>query len=394
MPNEARAPCPELNSILARAEQFEATTVLIDPTPEGARVRSRVDDVLCDAAELNQEQANQVLGNLRAAGGPGQDDRLPFDALITAQRSTGIETWAVTAVPGRHGLRYCLKPYRRPRLVFDLDRLGLDAAQVALLRGTFDQHRPGVVVLAGPYWSGKCTTIYSMLRELRDRNLSVATAEWEFRGELPGINQGLVNTEKGLTLDSWCRTLVRADADVIYLGAIDECTAAAEEAFKTVLTHWRRVFTVLHCHTAISVLPRLMNMWVEPWLAAQGIALVQGQRLLRRLCDRCKVAVMPPQRLLAEFRLDDLGGGHEFCGPSGCEACGGTGFRRMVLAAETYVPSEQFRAAVVERADLRTLSRLATADGMVTMRKRGLLLAARGVTSLEEVLLRTPADES
>jgi type IV pilus assembly protein PilB len=244
----------------------------------------------------------------------------------------------------------------------------------------------GAILVTGPTGSGKSTTLYATLNQINSPERNIITVEDPVEYRLAGINQVQVNNRAGLTFASALRSILRADPDVVLIGEVRDRETAVI-AIEAALTG-HLVLTTLHTNDAPSSLPRLVEMGVEPYLAASAIDCVVAQRLLRKLCVKCKERYKPDQPELEqagypEFLWDDI---DELFRPVGCSVCAKTGFRGRLGIYEIMPVSEDIERMVVERASSDEIKRSAAGDGMIQLREDGLEKVRTGVTSIQEVL--------
>jgi type IV pilus assembly protein PilB len=248
-------------------------------------------------------------------------------------------------------------------------------------------HKPyGAILVTGPTGSGKSTTLYATLNQINSPDRNIITVEDPVEYRLAGINQVQVNNRAGLTFASALRSILRADPDVVLIGEIRDRETAVIAIEASLTGHL--VLSTLHTNDAASSLPRLVEMGVEPYLAASAIDCVVAQRLLRKLCVKCKEPYKPEKSELQEvgfpeFILDEI---EELMRPVGCSACAKTGFRGRLGIYEIMPVSEEIERMVVERDSSDNIKRSALSDGMILLREDGLEKVRTGVTSIQEVL--------
>jgi type IV pilus assembly protein PilB len=266
-----------------------------------------------------------------------------------------------------------------------LDDLGFLPANLERFETAYKQPY-GTILVTGPTGSGKSTTLYATLNIVNEESKNVITVEDPVEYRLPGINQVQVNTKAGLTFAAALRSILRSDPDIVLVGEIrdrETATIAVEAALTGHL-----VLSTLHTNDASSTPTRLVEMGVEPFLVASALDCIVAQRLARRLCPKCRQAYQPsPAELIAagwhEDELDDL---PELFRPVGCQACGKTGFYGRFALHEVLLVSEDVERLIVDRGHSEDIKKVATAQGMLTLRQAGLIQVRAGVTSVEEIL--------
>ncbi|MDH3223854.1 MAG: GspE/PulE family protein, partial [Gemmatimonadota bacterium] len=282
----------------------------------------------------------------------------------------------------------------RDRSIVKVSQLGFQPRVEALLSENVLRASSGLVLLVGPTGSGKTTTLYSFVDHANDPSRKVITCEDPVEYVMDGIVQCSVDVRAGRTFAASLRSIVRQDPDTIVVGEMRD-RETASLAIEAALTG-HKVFSTFHTEEAVGAFVRLLEMGLEPFLVSSTVSAVIAQRLVRRLCPRCKVPVRPK---LAELRFLNLTRAEtqeaELCGPVGCKDCGGTGYKGRMGLHEVVVPTDAFRQAVLDRASTSELRLLARElSGFVSMQEDGLLKAMTGLTSLAEIIENAPRDST
>ena len=349
-----------VQSLLERACEMGASDLHIEPDTASVTVRARRDGVLVPLESLPAEMGPRLVGRLKAlADLLAYRTDVPQEGRIAADRSgVGVEV-RVATYPTLFGERAALRFDSPDAAQLRLDALGLPAAALAGLRAAIE--RPdGVVLLTGPSGSGKTTTLYACMRHVVAQvpHRSIVTVEDPVERRIEGVTQTQVAPAAGLDFSRALRSLLRQDPEVLLVGEIRD-RETASVALEAGLTG-HLVASTIHAGTAPQVFARLCDMGVEPFVLTTAVRGVLAQRLLRRRCDRCS--------------------------PSpACPACGGTGLRGRVLVAEWLPVLPALKAAIHARADGDALAAAARDGGFRTLRDEALDLAARGLTTVEEV---------
>jgi len=382
-----------LVEILIKARDVGASSIDIEPGSNGSAVRFRVDGALHDISTLPLSEHSSLADTVKEHAKLNiHEKKRPQDGIIEFNGPELTERYVVSVFPGLPGDRICISPYGRRTIDFDLDRLGFESEVLNIWKQQLQSNRPSLIVVAGPTNSGKNTTIYSALLEMRKRNLTVATAEYEQRTVLPGVHQVIADVEIGMDFATIGRAFLRNDVDVIFLRDLDDYVTA-EIAFKAVLDRNKVVFTAMHCHNAISTVERLINMRIDPWLVTEGVSIIQAQRLLRTLCPNCKEVVQVPHETLVNSGMDiTLAKNSVVYRPKGCSQCYNLGYRGMTLVTETFRMTEASARRILQFDERRYLKDCAVEEGMQTLRHNALRKMREGLVSLDDVLLRTPSD--
>lgn len=310
--------------------------------------------------------------------------RVPQDGSFKLNFNGVQAEFRMSTLPSAFGEKIVLRVMSSAAVNNDLSKLGIPETQLRMLRDSIT--RPdGLVLVTGPTGSGKTTTLYAALNELNDISVSVFTAEDPIEGTLQGVTQCQVNPSVGYSFASILRSLLRQDPDVILVGEIRD-QETAEISIKAALTG-HLVLSTLHTNCAVSTIQRLLNMGVQPYLITTSVNCVVAQRLVRRVCQHCKVQVNVPQELLKKLGAGAhvLDNGVAWHG-KGCEHCRNLGYSGRAPLYEVLIPDDQFRQMILEGASKDDLKSYAVRAGMITLRRAGLDLVRAGVTSIEEVL--------
>ncbi|MGH7900678.1 MAG: GspE/PulE family protein, partial [Thermodesulfobacteriota bacterium] len=277
-------------------------------------------------------------------------------------------------------------------LQLDLTKLGFEEEQLSIFR--YSLHKPhGMVLITGPTGSGKTTSLYSGLMELNSTDINISTAEDPVEYSLPGVNQVQVHEEIGLTFAACLRSFLRQDPDVILVGEIRDYETA-EIGIKSALTG-HLVLSTLHTNDAPSSITRLLNMGVEPFLVTASLNSVVAQRLVRKVCNDCRIEfdVSPqvlidlgvPPKEISEFAVYKGSG-------NGCKACLGTGYKGRIAVFEVMLITEELKDFILSGASATEIKREAIRQKMKTLRQSALSKLKQGVTTIEEVVRNTAPD--
>ena len=370
-----------VNRLIAEAVDARASDIHLEPTDDSLVVRFRIDGMLREMHRLPQAIRNAVIARIKVVAGLDiAERRLPQDGRMRlAVRGHEIDLRVATAA-SIHGESAVLRILDRSKLALDFVTLGFDDALAQGLRAAI--HRPhGIVLVTGPTGSGKTTTLYAALAELNGVERKLLTVEDPIEYRLPGVVQTQVQPGIGLTFASALRSFLRQDPDVIMVGEIRD-TETAEIAVQAALTG-HMILSTLHTNTAAGAVGRLIDMKVEPFLLASVLAGVLAQRLVRRLCDDCRTPYVPDKTTRHDLELPKKA---EFFHPVGCASCNGTGYRGR-LALFEFIPVDAVLARLIlDRVDTRVIEDAAHAAGHRSLIQDGIAKAARGLTSIEEVL--------
>ncbi len=389
-----------VNTVILVGIQQRASDIHFDPTGDDrVRVRLRVDGVLRDfdppksvcTAKPPDVPHSQIAARIKTmAGMDVSQNLLPQDGRIKIQIAGRAHDLRASSLPSLHGERICLRILPTgDSSMLDLERIGLledDAEKVRALC----ERNSGIVLAAGPTGSGKTTLFYSMLKTIdRDRRL-VISVEDPVEHEIAGVAQTEIRPQIGRTFPQMIRHIFRQDPDVILIGEIRD-PETANLCVQVAMTG-HLVLTTLHAETAPGGVKRLLDMGLEPFMVNSTVAGVISQRLVRVLCEECKEECEPPLHSLPPEAADIVAGMEEgaFFSPRGCDRCTGSGYRGLTAIHEILIPDDRFKEAVASAARPGELRKAAQTAGMRSMLACGLEKAARGITSVQEVIRVQP----
>lgn len=384
------APVVELvNDIFSMALEERASDIHIEPEAETFDIRYRIDGVLHTRRTLPKQRYYAVASRIKLVSGINiAERRLPQDGRI-GMRVIGQDLDVrVSSLPGVHGESLVMRLLPKEREDLQLDRLGLQPDHLQLMR-VLARRPHGIILVTGPTGSGKSTTLYATLDESNDGQRKIITVEDPVEVQMPHLTQVQVLSDIGLTFAKALRSILRQDPDVIMIGEIRDLETA-EIAVQSALTG-HLVLSTLHTNDALSAFTRLIDMGVEPFLAATPVIAVQAQRLVRRLCTHCSEPTTEPAKYAkqaAHWSLKALGQElpAQWRIAKGCSYCQGTGYRGRLGIYELIEVSEDLRELVMQGASLPKLREQALAEGYRDMFLDGLVKARAGLTTVEEVL--------
>lgn len=380
-----------VNEILIEAVNERASDIHIEPEEHGLRIRYRIDGLL-QMQKLPPEIIRfqsaiisrlKIMSRLNIA-----EKRLPQDGRIKMRLNTREIDVRVSIIPMIHGEGICLRLLDKSRMVFNLANVGMDSEIYGIFRQIIDQPH-GIVLVTGPTGSGKTTTLYSALNEIKDEATKIITVEDPVEYHNEGISQIQVHSKIGLTFGASLRSILRHDPDVILIGEMRDLETA-ESAIQAALTG-HMVFSTLHTNDAPSAFTRLIDMGVEPFLVASTVEGVMAQRLVRTICKDCKAEYEPDlKELPSDFPVDKVN--KVLWKGAGCRACHQTGFRGRTGIHELMVTGESIREMCVQRLNSMAIRNQALKEGMITLRQDGWRKVLKGITSIEEVARVTKGD--
>lgn len=378
-----------INNLLADAVNRGASDIHIEPYEHSLRVRYRIDGVLQEmmSPPVRMKAALtsrvKIMADLNIA-----ERRVPQDGRIKIKMGANrVIDFRVSTLPTLFGEKIVLRILDKGNLTFDLEKLGFDPEPLKHLMHAISQPY-GIVLVTGPTGSGKTTTLYSALSKVNQIGVNVITAEDPVEYNLGGINQVQIREEIGLTFAATLRAFLRQDPNIIMVGEIRDAETGSI-AIKAALTG-HLVLSTIHTNDAPSTINRMIDMGLQPFLVASATNLIQAQRLVRRVCSRCKARHQYPPHLLLEAGLseEEVEEG-QFSIGRGCDECRETGYRGRVGLYEVMPLSTTLKKLVTDEASTAEIRDRALQDGLVTLRRDGLNKMKRGLTTLEEVLRET-----
>ncbi len=380
-----------VNQVLADATRLRASDIHLEPQRDGLRIRYRVDGLLRDVMTAPRRIGPSVVSRIKIMSGLDiAERRVPQDGRTRIRVDDHDLDTRVSTLPALHGEKVVIRILTRPDGVAPLDALGLEPAQLDVLRRSL-QVPQGLVLITGPTGSGKTSTLYSAINEAMTPEKNVVTLEDPVEVQLPGITQVQVNPKAGLTFESGLRSVLRQDPDVVLVGEVRDAQTA-ELALKAALTG-HLVLATLHTSSAVAALTRLVDMGVAPFLVASSLTAVVAQRLVRVPCSTCREPYVPDRDTLSMLGLGavDLRGATPVRG-TGCPDCGGTGYRGRTAVYEVLEVDAPMRSTLLATPTEHAVGERARAAGLATLRTSALTKAWRGETTFEEAVRVTHSD--
>lgn len=378
--------------ILFNALERGASDIHIEPFEKLIRIRYRVDGTLEEAkAPPKHLQANIIARFKILCGCRIDEHRLPQDGRFRIRYNGREIDFRVGFLPCKFGEKIVLRVLDQTNLTLDLEGMGFEPQPIAAFKQALALPH-GMILLTGPTGSGKTTTLYSALHKLNDPDTNVVTVEDPIEYDLFGVNQVQVQSTIGFTFAAALRQILRQDPDIVMVGEIRD-GETADVAVKAALTG-HLVLSTLHTNDAAGVFPRLTDMGIEPFLVQSSVALAAAQRLLKRVCTDCKEPINVPEEVLdrIQWRGFDYLDKIQFVRGRGCSRCKESGYRGRVAVIEVLLNWPELQPLVLERATGYTIKAQAIACGMQTLRQNGLAKAAKGLSTIEQVLEHTSSD--
>ncbi|MBI3011845.1 MAG: Flp pilus assembly complex ATPase component TadA [Candidatus Omnitrophica bacterium] len=374
--------------LLTKAVRMHASDILIEPRELNSRVRFRIDGVLQEGQAPPKHFHAAVVSRIKVLSDLNiAERRLPQDGHFSFRVDDRFVDCRVSIIPSSFGGNVCLRILDKSEVRLNITTLGFSETDLERIRGCM--LRPhGMVLATGPTGSGKTTTLYALLKLIDTPEKNLVTVEDPVEFELEGINQVSAKPEIGLTFAKALRSVLRQDPDVIMVGEIRDAETA-DMAIKSALTG-HLVLSTLHTNSAAGSIVRLVNMGMEPFLVNSCLMVVIGQRLVRKMCVKCRETYRPPRGVAEKLRLlDKRGEPLELARGTGCRLCLQSGYSGREVIAETMLMSPEIRELVLRRAPQRELETVARAQGMKPLREQGLAKVINHVTTLDEIFRTT-----
>jgi type II secretory ATPase GspE/PulE/Tfp pilus assembly ATPase PilB-like protein len=383
-----------VNQVIWEAHREKATDIHFEPMESSLRIRYRVDGVLHQTplpAQLNRFQAAiisriKVMANMDIA-----EKRLPQDGRIGLRIQGEDIDIRVSTMPTVYGESVSLRLLSRGSEFIGLPELGLCKRDAEVIHRVINRPN-GIVLVTGPTGSGKSTSLYAYLHEINHIDVRILTVEDPIEYDMPGVNQVHVREDIGLTFSHALRTFLRQDPDIIMVGEIRDFDTA-ETAIRASLTG-HLVFSTLHTNDAAGAITRLLDMGVEPFLVASSVKAIVAQRLVRRLCDACRIPDPHDHAHLSGigFPVAELAGRTVY-EAKGCARCRTTGYRGRTGIYEILSVTETIEKLIVSREASSRIKQAGIREGMRTLRDDGWDKVLNGVTTVDEVLRATEEND-
>ena len=380
-----------VNKIILDGCNTGASDIHIEPFEKKVIIRYRKDGCLFEAMQLPKRMQNNITSRIKIMSKLDiAEKRKPQDGKFQMKIGNKAIDFRVSILPVVWGEKTVFRILDSSNLALDIKSLGFESKAMEDFLWACAQPY-GMILVTGPTGSGKSTTLYSAVKHIAAPDINLVTVEDPVEYQLEGINQVPVNPKAGLTFSGALRSILRQDPDVVLLGEIRD-HETLEIAVKAALTG-HQVLSTLHTNDAPSTITRMVDMGLDAFMVASSTLLICAQRLGRKLCANCKkrVDVSKDALLRLGFLESDLDQEMELYEPAGCPRCNG-GYKGRFALLETMRMTEDVKRMVVDRAHIADIKKKALEEGMLTLRRVGLLNAMRGKTSLQEIEASTMAD--
>ncbi len=377
-----------VNLLLARAVQERASDIHIEPRKDIVKVRYRIDGMLRDMFDSSKDLHSAVISRIKILGGMDiAERRLPQDGRYVTKVGNKEIDLRISSLPTIYGEKIVIRLLDKSAALLTLEELGYS-------KDNYDRFKElikkpyGIILVTGPTGSGKTTSLYSAIQILNTPEKNIITVEDPVEYQIDGINQVQVNPKIDLKFSTALRSILRQDPDIILIGEIRDLETA-RIAIQAALTG-HLVLSTLHTNDAASALTRLIEMGIEPFMVASSVLGIIAQRLVRKICPRCKYEYEPTEDVKLEFKemgLIDDGTDFKLAKGKGCSYCNNTGFRGRTVVGEILVLDNKIRAMVLEKKSSDVIKEYAQKEkGMITLREDAMRKVMEAITSFDEAL--------
>lgn len=376
-----------LAATVALAAAKKASDIHIEPEETDLRIRFRIDGVLRDVIKMPLEMQPALISRIKILSRLKIDEqRVPQDGRFDVTTHGHEIDLRVSTLPTVRGEKAALRLLDKTQNIYSFEELGIAGKNLKILEENIVKPY-GVILATGPTGSGKSTTLYSILQKISKPQVNVITLEDPVEYEIPGINQCQVKPKIGFSFAEGLRSVLRQDPNIIMVGEIRDAETAGMATHAALTGHL--VLTTLHTNDAAGALPRLINMGIEPFLITSSVNVIIAQRLVRKICQKCKKEIQLPDALRSEIDRElskfNLQKPYKFYEGAGCSECN-QGYSGRIGIYEVLAMSEKIEELAIKRRPASEINNTAISEGMVTLKQDGLIKAIKGVTTVSEVL--------
>ena len=379
-----------VNSLLFRAVKEKASDIHIEPFEKEFVVRYRVDGVLYDIIRQPKKAHAAISSRIKVMGSLDiAEKRLPQDGRIKIKLAGKDVDMRLSTVPTVHGERIVLRILEQSTTVLGLEQLGFSDRSRGLIENLISR-KYGIILVTGPTGSGKSTTLSACLSKLNSPEKNILTVEDPVEYQIPGVNQVQVNAKIELSFARALRAFLRQNPDIIMVGEIRD-KETAQIAIEASLTG-HLVLSTLHTNDSSGTATRLFDMGVEPFLVASSLLGIIAQRLMRKVCVKCREPHTPTEYEMQELGLTSIPEGSVFYRAKGCPTCSNSGYQGRTVVHELMVIDDKIRSLIVRASDAGAIKKAALEGGMITLREDGIRKVLKGITTVDELMRATHAE--
>lgn len=382
-----------VNMVLLEAIRHRASDIHFEPFEDEFKMRYRIDGALYEMLPPPKNIAVAIASRIKVMADLDiAERRLPQDGRIELVVQNAPVDLRVSVLPTMFGESVVMRVLDRSNVSLDVERIGMREDDMRIFRQLIKRPN-GIVIVTGPTGSGKTTTLYSALNELNDVGVKILTSEDPVEYDIDGLIQVPINEDVGLTFARCLRSFLRQDPDIVLIGEIRDLETAQISVQASLTGHL--VFSTLHTNDAPSSIARLLDLGLEPFLVTATLEGICAQRLVRRICTRCKEQYTPTEDMLLQLNLTpDAVAGRKFYRGVGCEYCRNTGYSGRTAMFEIMMLDDNIRELIMKRSSTNIIRQAARKRGMRTLRETGLLAIYDGMTTIEEIVSQTLDEEA
>jgi general secretion pathway protein E len=380
-----------VNSVIFRAVKEKASDIHVEPYEKDVAIRFRIDGIMHDILHQPKKVHAAVSSRIKVMGSLDiAEKRIPQDGRIFRKVAGKEIDIRLSTIPTQFGERIVMRILEKGGELLSLERLGFEGETLEQVNKLVAREN-GIILITGPTGSGKSTTMAACLSRINTKDINILTAEDPIEYQLNGVGQVQVNAKINLTFAVALRHFLRQDPDVIMVGEVRD-SETAELAITASLTG-HLVFSSLHTNEAAGAFPRLIDMGIEPFLVASSMNAVLAQRLVRRVCTKCRESYEATPLELSELGVRNVQGPITLYKAVGCSSCSQTGYSGRINVHELLIVDDSIRSLVMKNADSGSIRKAAVDRGMLTMREDGARKVLSGVTTVQELARTLHADE-
>ncbi|MEE8359790.1 MAG: ATPase, T2SS/T4P/T4SS family [Candidatus Omnitrophota bacterium] len=380
------------NMLLNEGIKLKASDILIEPLEHDMRIRYRIDGILQEGSRPPRSMHAAIISRIKIMSHLNiAERRLPQDGRFKIKVRDREVDFRVSILPTSIGEKGALRILDKSQATLDIEKLGFESKPLEELKAAALKPH-GMILVCGPTGCGKTTTLYSLLKYVDSPEKNIVTVEDPVEYDLKGINQVMVRPNIGLTFASSLRSILRQDPDIIMVGEIRDYDTI-DIAIKSALTG-HLVLSTLHTTSASGAIIRMVNMNVEPFLISSSVILTAAQRLVRKLCTRCKEPYEANKAIIQKMHLDKiLKTPYTLYRGKGCSTCMNTGYKGRIGLLECLRLTSRIKELIAEKAQENAINQEARKEGMLSLRENGMQKVAEGITTIEEIVRLTVGDQ-